>query len=218
MTTYEFKIVAGGLSIESEDYEDRFFESGCDDALLAFQRGRFILSFSRDAESFEEAVLSACDDVRSAGATVVRVEPDPLVSASDIAERADITRQAVSLYVSGDRGEGFPAPVACVSGSRPLWMWSEVAAWLHAAGKLDSSEVEAATLIDRINSQSKEKVRPTPIAEQALVARAPTEAMPQLRPKITNPRFLTDRSHVPDHRRSFNPRSTQSKAHLSARQ
>lgn len=84
-------------------------------------------------------------------ATIVRIEPDPLVSASDIAERAAITRQAVSLYVNSKRGEGFPPPFAWVSGSRPLWKWSEVAVWLHAAGKIDQSVLEAAQLLERLN-------------------------------------------------------------------
>ena len=127
VSTYEFSIVATGLPIDGDKWEDRFYDAGCDDALVGLQRGLFVLDFAREADTLTEAVESAIADIHRAGAAIVRIEPDPLVSPSDIAERAGITRQAVSLYVNGERGEGFPTPVACVSGSRPLWKWSEVA-------------------------------------------------------------------------------------------
>ena len=151
MSSYEFSIIATGLSIDGDEWEDSFYEAGCDDALVGVRRGLFVLDFNREAATLAEAVESACADMRRAGATIVRIEPDPLVSPSDIAERAAITRQAISLYVNGERGEGFPPPVACVSGSRPLWKWSEVAVWLHAIGKIDQSVVEAAQLFERLN-------------------------------------------------------------------
>jgi len=59
MKTYEFTIIASGLHPEMEDYEDRFFEAGCDDATLAFQKGVIILEFSREDVSFSHAVSSA---------------------------------------------------------------------------------------------------------------------------------------------------------------
>lgn len=151
MSRFEFTIVATGLPIDGDEWEDSLYEAGCDDALVGLQRGLFVLDFSREADTLADAVESACADTRRAGATIIRIEPDPLVSPSDIAERATITRQAVSLYVNGERGEGFPTPVACVSGSRPLWKWSEVAVWLHTAGKIDRSVVEAAQLFERLN-------------------------------------------------------------------
>lgn len=88
MNSYEFTIVATGLSIDGDEWADRFYEAGCDDALVALQRGLFVLNFDREADTLAEAVDSACADIRRAGATIVRIEPDPLVSASDIAERA----------------------------------------------------------------------------------------------------------------------------------
>lgn len=151
MNCYEFTIVAGGLPIDSDDWQDRFFEAGCDDAVIVLERGQFVLHFDREAHSAEEALTSAAADVARTGASIVRFEPDPLVSASDIAERADLTRQAISLYANGARGGGFPPPVACVSGSRPLWKWSEVAAWLFKAEKVEQAALDMALLIDRLN-------------------------------------------------------------------
>jgi hypothetical protein len=186
MNSYEFTIVATGLPIEGDEWADRFYEAGCDDALVALQRGLFVLDFDREANTLAEAVESACADIRRASATIVRIEPDPLVSASDIAERAEITRQAVSFYVNGERGEGFPPPVACVSGSRPLWKWSEVAIWLHAAGKIDQSVVEMAQLLDRLNVEG-DSVR------QPIGADAPTSARTPARSDYVRVEFYTRR-------------------------
>lgn len=151
MTGHEFTIVASGLNAEAGDFEDRLFEAGCDDATIALQKGAIILEFNRKAVSFPEAVASACRDVVSAGATVERVEPDHLVSLSDIADRAGLTRQAAALYSVGERGVGFPHPIARVTSKTPLWDWSEVAEWLHAHGRLDQCAVQEARVVRAAN-------------------------------------------------------------------
>jgi transcriptional regulator with XRE-family HTH domain len=151
MKSYNFTIVASGLEQGAQDYSDRFFEAGCDDATIALQKGRFVLEFDRDADSFEDAALSAILDVRQAGASVERVEPDHLVNASDIAERMGVTRAAVSLYAQGKRGGGFPAPVARVTTDSPLWDWSDVAKWLMGEGKISEEAFLEALAIRRIN-------------------------------------------------------------------
>jgi hypothetical protein len=74
---FEFSIVAEGVDPAADDFEDRFFEAGCDDALISVVRGSVILGFSREAKNFAHALLSAIRDVRAAGAKVVRVEPEP---------------------------------------------------------------------------------------------------------------------------------------------
>ena len=94
---------------EADDFEDRFFEAGCDDASISVVKGTVVLSFSRGAKNFLHALVSAIKDVRAAGVMIVRVEPDTFVSMSDIAERIGMTRQAVSLLIQGERGPGgFP--------------------------------------------------------------------------------------------------------------
>ena len=47
MTDYEFTIVATGLSLDDDDWQERFLDAGCDDALVAIQRGLFVLRFDR---------------------------------------------------------------------------------------------------------------------------------------------------------------------------
>ena len=151
MKTHEFTIVASGLDPGMEGYEDRFFEAGCDDATLSFLKGVIIAEFSREAVSFSNAVASAYEDNLKTGAKVERVEPDHLVSLSDIAERAGLTRQAISLYTRAARGAGFPNPVARVTSNSPLWDWLEVTEWLHALAKIDREAVVKARIVKEAN-------------------------------------------------------------------
>ena len=124
MKTYEFSIVASGLDPKAPDFEGRFYDAGCDDALVSFQKGQIIVDFGREASSFAEAIATAIDDVQRAGASVERIEPDPLVSLADIAARTGMTRAAMTNYAKGLRGKGFPPPSAKVTSESPLWDWS----------------------------------------------------------------------------------------------
>lgn len=150
METFEFAVVASGLNADDR-VEDRFFEAGCDDATISWQKGAIILEFARDAETFGTAVETAIDDVRRAGARVERVEPDHLVSLSEIALRADLTRAAISHYASGERGSAFPAPISRVTTQSPLWDWAVVADWLHVNGKVGQESVARARAIRSVN-------------------------------------------------------------------
>lgn len=151
MKIHEFTIIASGLDPEADDFADRFFEAGCDDATLSFQKGVIILEFYREAVSFSKAVASAYDDVLRAGASVDRIEPDYLVSLSEIAERSGKSRQAISLYTNGDRGDGFPAPVARVTSKHPLYDWEEVAGWLFERDALPKEELVRARIVKEAN-------------------------------------------------------------------
>ena len=151
MAMFEFSIVASGLNHEAEDFEARFYNGGCDDSLVAFQKCHIIIDFAREAETVDEAIASAIEAVTALGAVVERVEPDPLVNLSDIAERSDLTRAAVSLYNKGQRGKDFPAPVARVTSDSPLWDWSAVAQWLFANGKLPLASLEMAVAVKEAN-------------------------------------------------------------------
>lgn len=147
MREFEFCIIASGLDPEAEDFEQRFHDAGCDDATVAFQKGRIIVDFTREAGSIEDAVVSAMRDVEAAGARVDRVEPDPLVSLSDIAARSGMSRAAMTQYSKGQRGKEFPAPVARVTSDSPLWDWAAVAKWLFQNDKISrQAAIEAEAL------------------------------------------------------------------------
>ena len=151
MKIFEFTIIASGLDPQADDYEDRFFAAGCDDATLSFQKGVIIAEFHREAVSFSTAVASAYEAMLRAGAKVERIEPDHHVSFSEIAERAGLSRMAISLYTRGERGADFPGPVAKVTSKHPLWDWPEVAEWLFERGTLSREEVVQARIVKELN-------------------------------------------------------------------
>lgn len=134
MKTFEFSIIASGVDPHADDFESRFYEAGCDDALVAYQKGCIIIDFAREAESADAAISAAVANVQSAGAIVEHVEPDPLVSLSDIAQRAGLTKAAVYNYTKGERRSEFPAPVARITTGSPLWDWADVSCWLYQQG------------------------------------------------------------------------------------
>ncbi len=140
MKTYEFTIIASGLDPEAGDFETRFLEAGCDDATVGFQNGHILIDFSREARSLTEAIVTAVESALRGGAIVERVEPDPLVSLSDMASRSGMTKGAMSNYSKGHRLDGFPAPTARVTTPSPLWNWAQVAEWLYRNGRISRDE------------------------------------------------------------------------------
>jgi predicted DNA-binding transcriptional regulator AlpA len=151
MTTFEFSIIASGLDPQADDFETRFYNAGCDDATVSFQKGHIIVDFAREATSIDEAICSAVECVQKAGAHVDRVEPDPLVSLADIASRTGLTRAAITQYSKGQRGENFPAPVARVTSETSLYDWAEVATWLFQHEKLSREEAIEAEAVKVAN-------------------------------------------------------------------
>ena len=82
------------------------------------------------------AFTAAVDGVRrltEAGFTVLRSYPD-FVTRAEIADRLDITRQAVGNWVRGERlaTVSFPALVHLAAGG--LWLWGDVVDWQRASG------------------------------------------------------------------------------------
>lgn len=120
------------------DLEDALFEAGCDDGMLFIKNQVVYIEFDRDADSLEEAVVSAINDVESAGFQVARVEPSDLVTSAEISRRANRSRQSVAQIIKGKRGKGgFPIPVAGVTSKTSVWSWAEVSNWLLKEEKID---------------------------------------------------------------------------------
>jgi len=155
MTTHTFALVLDGFHELTDEVENCIYEAGCDDALLSIRDGTPLLDFDRHAKSLREAILSAIEDIEGAGvnACVIRVEPDDLVTASDIAKRTNRSREGVRLLAAGKRGRGgFPPQVHGVKSRTRLWRWAEVAAWLSKHVDFDEDHaVKDARTIAAIN-------------------------------------------------------------------
>jgi hypothetical protein len=152
-TRHRFTLVLRGLNPDAEDFEDKLFEAGCSDATISVINGIVALDFARSAKNFVHALATAIRDARRAGGEVVRIEPDPYVTAAEIAERAGLTRQAVSYLIQGARGPGnFPAPVFRVTSGSPLYDWLAVARWLRKSGRITgSSTLFEAAVVQEVN-------------------------------------------------------------------
>jgi hypothetical protein len=126
------------VDVDPEGYLDEvaetLIEAGCDDATFSVRHGVPHVEFTREADDFAIAVISALEDIRPVeGVSVTRVEVEQLVTASEIARRLGRSRQSVQQLIAGTRGPGgFPNPVDWVLGAR-LWSWPAVAAWTSEA-------------------------------------------------------------------------------------
>ena len=114
MSEWTFRLTLAGIVLTNEEL-DALFEAGCDDATFSLERDGTVLGFfDREAETQENAVLSAIHNAESAdiGARVLWVtQDDDWLTASEIAKRVGRTRQSIGLLVRGDPGPGgFPAP------------------------------------------------------------------------------------------------------------
>ncbi len=143
MNTYEFTIILGGVDHKAPQYEDAFFEAGCDDALLCVKGNTVFIEFMREAVSAEKAVSSAIENIIFAGAHVVAINEAGPVTISEAASMAGMTRAALGQLESGIRGAGgFPAPVH--AGTTLIWTWISIARWLNDAGKISQPKIELA--------------------------------------------------------------------------
>lgn len=128
--------------VEAIDDEgaDRLYEAGASDGAIETGPGGHTITFDREAKSMRHAVLSAIAEVERAGFEVLRLDPDDLVSAADIAERSGRSRQSISTLIAGTRGPGgWPRPVAGNVRS-PLWRWSDVASWLEGGAGVPDAD------------------------------------------------------------------------------
>lgn len=152
---HDFALLVGGVQELTAEVEDSLFEAGCDDANVGFFRGLLTLDFNRSAPSLQEAVLSAVNDLRSAGlpgVEVLRVDSCNLVTASRIARKIGRIRQLVHQYIRGDRGPGgFPPPECHLKEDRPLEAWCAVSVWLAEHQFLRPEATHQAEVIEAIN-------------------------------------------------------------------
>lgn len=135
MTGHEFTLIVDGPDLQDETHIEALFAAGFDDATVGRVGSIQYVDFDREAETFADAVFSATEGIEAAvpEVRVVHLEPDDLVTMSEIAERTGRTRESVRLLIGGDRGPGgFPAPATHFRSRQRMWRWQEVAVWFAA--------------------------------------------------------------------------------------
>jgi hypothetical protein len=64
---YQFTLILKDVDENTSNLEDSLFKAGCSDALINFRNETVYLDFNRTANSREEAIRSAIQDVASGG-------------------------------------------------------------------------------------------------------------------------------------------------------
>jgi len=125
----KFRLPEG--SARPRNLVERLGKAGCDDAVVGIgQPGRIALDFMREADSAEQAIISALEDVKRAipDAELIEACPD-FAGLTDIAELVGVSRQNMRKLMLTHAGT-FPAPVH--DGSTALWHLAPVLEWLAA--------------------------------------------------------------------------------------
>ncbi len=152
---FDFALILDGPEL-TDSIASELYDAGCDDATLSMQYGAIRLEFSRRAESLQQAIITAIQNVHRAkqGLTVLQIDECDLVNQAEIARRWGRSRTLVGQYVAGSRGPGgFPPPSCHLSDTQPLWRWCEVAFWLAEHDLIKREVVHEAQVKATINNQ-----------------------------------------------------------------
>lgn len=122
---FEWTFVVSPLDGPGDERIDSLYDKV--DAFVASEGGLTLATIATAAWSAVQSARSAISALFSSGFEVERTYPD-MVTRSEIAERANVSRQAVTLWVTGKRQAAFPVPVS-LAGSG-IWLWSDVSRWL----------------------------------------------------------------------------------------
>jgi hypothetical protein len=126
--TLKFALPANHRSVD--DLVEHLGEAGCTDALVGIgQRDRVALSFTREASSAMEAIVSAMKEVRAAlpESRLLDVTPD-YGGLSDVAELVGVTRQNMRKLMIKHEST---FPFALHEGSSAVWHLYPVLKWLR---------------------------------------------------------------------------------------
>lgn len=151
MREWDFTLIVDA-DLSDEVVIDKLGAAGVTDATFGVADGVAYADFTREAASFPAAVVSAVRDLVATipSLQVLRVEPDDLVTLSEIAVRLSRSRESVRLLAAGHRGQGtFPPPVSHLRARSKLWRWSDVASW---AGELEEEDERNARFVAFVNA------------------------------------------------------------------
>ena len=127
MTAYEVQLVFNPIG---EATENRLVDELS--VSVEVQAGLWTVVGYVEAVNGAVAILNLTRQLHQLGVNVERANPE-LVNAATIAERAGVSRQAVTNWTHNTSNDCFPRPW-CVVAGRPVWEWHAVNEWLRARG------------------------------------------------------------------------------------
>lgn len=149
MREWDFTLIVDG-DVMDEVVLDKLIDQGANDATFGVVDGVAYGDFTREAASLPTAIMSAIADLEAVPAiSVLRIEPDDLVTLAEIAARLDRSRESVRLLAAGHRGKGtFPPPVSHLRARSKLWRWSDVARWAGALSPEDEANARFVAMVN----------------------------------------------------------------------
>jgi hypothetical protein len=149
MTEYDFtlKFNLHNPQTDPEDYVEKLYANGCDDALIGVgKKGHISLNFIRDSSSAYEAISSAITDVKRVlpYATLIEATPD-FVGLTDAAKILGCTRQNIRNLIVKSEGR---SPLPVYEGTPSIWHLAEILIWLREEKmySIDDSLLEIAKI------------------------------------------------------------------------
>lgn len=148
--TLKYQLASDDRNVD--DIIERLGAAGCDDALVGIGLpGRLAMTFTREADSAQNAICSALADVRGAlpAARIIEAAPD-LVGLTDVAELVGVSRQNMRKLML-THSNSFPTPVH--DGSTALWHLTDLLEWLQSRGGYDISQsmIDVAQMTLQVN-------------------------------------------------------------------
>ena len=133
MTTWHFSFALELQDVDVEDAFDDLHSAGCDDALFSRRDDQEYVTFSRQAGTLEEAILTAIADLESVvGIAVIGISDESLVTAEEIALRSGRSEESLRPLIEQHRSANpFPSPLGWIDDEPQKWEWSVVAKWFR---------------------------------------------------------------------------------------
>ncbi|ANH66744.1 AlpA family transcriptional regulator [Mitsuaria sp. 7] len=151
--SFTLKVQMPPSDCEEEPLKQRLVSVGCKDVRVAVGlRGRVMLSFIREAERADQALLGALREVRKAipGARLIEAGPD-MVGLTDVATLVGVSRQNMRKLML-THPMSFPSPIH-EGNSSSVWHLWDVLRWMQGRGgyKIDEAILELATVAKAVN-------------------------------------------------------------------
>lgn len=116
----------------SDDIIDQVYDRY--DSIVAGHGSVTLLTVTAEGSTALNAAITVIKDLEKIDGVIISRCYEDLVSRRDIADRCEVSPQAVGQWIRGDRQRGyaFPDPFNFVSGG--IWLWGEVNSWLRRSG------------------------------------------------------------------------------------
>jgi len=190
---YNFALVLNGIKENDNDYDDKLYGSGCDDAVISYWNQLVYVDFCREAPSLKDAIFSAINDVKNSGvnAQIERIEDTTVLNQSQLGEKLKKSRQAINQMVSNkSSSDPFPSPLNEREKGAKVWEWSIVSAWLARQGRLSNEAAMDAQLVTMINTTLKREFQR---AQNPALSKEIDKTITQLRKRRPSPPVIKGR-------------------------